>query len=251
MRNGPLTSLLSGVRAGSRRSAGGALPQSRDEMGPLLLVACATIALIRVAGLLKPDREVPLSIIAAMLGAVLFASFLVRTIGLRRRDQELERIRDAEQFAEMARAERLLSITKELRREETESAIHRLLMAQACLVVAHDESDLVVFPRGAQLAPAREARTADGLGIEPSALEQRVAETGAAAHRTTLERGRPCYQVAVPVLTTDGLLAVLTLRRALGSFTVAELDAAMALCSQVGIALERARPSPQGDKLLS
>jgi GAF domain-containing protein len=202
----------------------------------------------------KPDRGAPLSVIAAMLGSVLLASGILWAVGLWRRGQELRRLRDVERRAELARAELLDTITQELRREDTEAAIHRRLIAQASLVVEHDESDLVVFHRGPLPVRTPNGRAPGGLGIEASPLEQRVAETGDAAHRTTVERGQACYQVAVPVRTTDGLLAVLTLRRALGSFTVAELDAAMALCSQVGAALERTRrsmPEGRGTPLLS
>jgi hypothetical protein len=241
MSDRPLTSLLTGARAGIRRSAGDQRPSTRDDTGPLLLVTCATVVLIEVAGLAKPERGIPLSIIAAILGAVLVAALVLRAAGLWSRERALKRVRAAEQVAEMERAERLLSIAHELDRENREPEIHRLLVAQASLVVEHDESDLVVFPRGAHLSRVRETRAAEGLGVEPSALEQRVAETGAAAHRTTLERGRPCYQVAVPVLTANGLLAVLTIRRGLGSFTAAELDGVTSLCARVGVALERTR----------
>jgi hypothetical protein len=214
-----------------------------DDMGPVLLAACATVAFIEIAGLLKPDRGVTLSIIAVALGLVLLASIAVRAAGLWRREREARRAREAEDLARRARADRLLSIAHELRGADTESAIHRRFIEQASLVVAHDESDLVVFPPEAGLDRARAGSLTPDVDIEGSALEQRVAETGDAAYRTTLDRGRPCYQVAVPVHTNHGLLAVLTLRRAVGSFTAGELDAAMSLCSQVGIALERARLS--------
>jgi hypothetical protein len=251
MRNGPLATLIDGARAGMRRHDGGPPSDPRDEMGPLLLVACATVVVIEVAGLVKPDRGVPLSIIAATLGSVLLASGVAWVVGIWRGEREYQQMRDAERRVERARAERLLEIARELRHEETESAIHRRLIAQACLVVEHDESDLAVFPGAGLPGQSGEGGPRRGLGIEASALEQRVAETGAVAHRTTVQHGRPCYQVAVPVRTTDGLLAVLTLRRAFGSFTVAELDAAATLCSQVGIALERARVSATRGMLLS
>ena len=214
--------------------------QIRDEMGPLLLVACATVVILQVARVVKPDRGVPLTIIASALGAVMVVSGLGWALGLLRRARESRLERTAEHEAELVRLERLHSVAHALHHEPSESAIHRRLIAHANLVVEHDESDLVVFPPAA-VTSVVSMEQSGALAPDASSLEWRVMETGAAAHRTTVERGRACYQVAVPVLTPDGLHAVLTLRRALGSFTAAELDAAAALCGQVGAALDRAR----------
>ena len=248
MSNGPLASLMSGVRAGSRRSEGDERPAMRDDAGPLILVVCATVVVMEVAGLLSLDRGVPLSIIATMLGALLLASAGIWAAGVWRRARAARRGRDAERCTELARAERLDSISEELRRENTASAIHRRLMSQANLVVEHDESDLVVFPGDQGTGTGRASH---GLAVETSALERCVSDTGAVAHRITIERGRPCYQVAVPLLTRDGLHGVLTLRRALGSFTIAELEAVTTLCSEVGLALQQARRAGRGGTLLS
>jgi signal transduction histidine kinase len=68
-----------------------------------------------------------------------------------------------------------------------------------------------------------------------------VAATGDSAARSSLDAGTPRYELAVPIAAAGRLVAVFTMRRTRGSFTLAEIEDATTLCAHAGIALEKAR----------
>jgi two-component system NtrC family sensor kinase len=210
------------------------------------MVACTAVATAGIIAVVLPRPKVGLSAVATSIAGLFIALGLAGVSVVRRRERRLVRAHDDALHKQIIRTAQLLSSARELTSESSEAAIYCGLPIHADRLLPFDDFQLALFEEKVFLGRYSEHGLIDAKNAAPTELELHVARVESYGERSIREsRSMTKYELALPIVAGGELIAVFSVRRASGSFTIQELEDAATLCAHAGIALEKARALAQ------